>query len=164
MTLGTPHDATLINGNLVRCFVTWGEYYTGLNNGGYSSSCRSALQMTMQDGEEPFLEKLLQAAPVTPDVEFLSMSGGKNMLKFGENFIRNKLLNAFLQWKLGPGTNDGLVAESSSDFSNKKFRSCSPTCGKHIGSGSYARYDKTNHSFLIDTQPLALAAISFAKA
>lgn len=163
VTLGTPHDATLTNSNLVRCFVTWGEYYTGLTNGGYSSSCRSALQLTMQDGEKPFLQQLLEADPVTPDVQFLSISGGKNMLKFGENFIRNKLINAFLQWKLGPGTNDGLVSESSSDFSNTKFRSCSPSCMPHIGSGSYVRYDKTNHSFLIDTQPLALAAISFAK-
>lgn len=163
VTLGTPHYATLTNSNLVRCFVTWGEYYTGLNTGGYSSTCRSARQLTMQDGNEPFLEKLLQADPVTPDVEFLSMSGGYNMLKFGENFIRNMLLNKFLQWKLGPDTNDGLVAESSSDFSNKQFRSCSPTCGVHIGSGSYVRYDKTNHSFLIETQPLALAAISFVK-
>jgi len=163
VTLGTPHDATLTNSNLVRCFVTWGEYYTGLTNGGYSSSCRSALQLTMQDGETPFLQQLLEADPVTPDVQFLSISGGKNMLKFGENFIRNKLINAFLQWKLGPGINDGLVSESSSDFSNAKFRSCSPSCMPHIGSGSYARYDKTNHSFLIDTQPLALAAISFAK-
>lgn len=163
VTLGTPHDATLANSGLVRCFVTWGEYYTGLSNGGYSSSCRSALQLTMQDGEEPFLKQLLEAKPVTPDVQFLSMSGGKNMLKFGENFVRNKLINAFLQWKLGPCTNDGLVSESSSDFSNQRFRSCFPKCEPHIGSGKYVRYDKTNHSFLIDTQPLALAAISFAK-
>ena len=163
VTLGTPHDATLTNSKLVRCFVTWGEYYSGLTNGGYSSSCRSALQLTMQDGEKPFLQRLLDANPVTPDVQFLSISGGKNMLKFGENFIRNKLINAFLQWKLGPSTNDGLVSESSSDFSNSKFRSCSPSCMPHIGSGSYVRYDKTNHSFLLDTQPLALAAISFAK-
>lgn len=163
ITLGTPHDATLTNSSLVRCFVTWGEYYTGLTNGGYSSSCRSALQLTMQDGENPFLQQLLNAKPVAPDVQFLSISGGKNMLKFGENLLRNKLINAFLQWKLGPGTNDGLVSESSSDFSSKKFRSCSPTCVAHIGNGAYVRYDKTNHSFLIDTQPLALAAITFAK-
>jgi pimeloyl-ACP methyl ester carboxylesterase len=163
VTLGTPHDATLTNSHLVRCFVTWGEYYTGLSNGGYSSSCRSALQLTMQDGEEPFLKRLLEAKAVTPDVRFLSMSGGKNMLKFGENFFRNKLINAFLQWKLGEGTNDGLVAESSSDFSNEKFRTCFPKCEPHVGGGKYARYDKTNHSFLIDTQPLALAAIGFAK-
>jgi pimeloyl-ACP methyl ester carboxylesterase len=164
VTLGTPHDATLTNSALIRCFVTWGEYYTGLTNGGYSSSCRSALQLTMQDGERPFLKQLLEANPVMPDVHFLSISGGKNMLKFGENFVRNKLINTFLQWKLGPGTNDGLVSEMSSDFSNAKFRSCSPSCMPHMGSGSYARYAKTNHSFLIDTQPLALAAICFAKA
>lgn len=163
VTLGTPHDATLTNSTLVRCFVTWGEYYTSLTNGGYSSSCQSALQLTMQDGEFPFLERLLQADPVTPDVEFLSMSGGKKMLKFGENTIRNRLLNLLLQWQLGPDSNDGLVAESSSDFSNAKFRTCSPTCEPHVGRGKYARYDKTNHSFLIDSEPLALAAISFAK-
>lgn len=163
VTLGTPHDATLTNSQLVRCFVTWGEYYTGLSNGGYSSSCRSALQLTMQDGDEPFLQQLLEAKPVVPDVQFLSMSGGKNMLKFGENFIRNKLINAFLQWKLGPGTNDGLVNESSSDFSDKKFRSCAPSCMPHFGAGKYVRYSETNHSFLISTQRLTLAAIEFAK-
>lgn len=163
VTLGTPHDATLTNSTLVRCFVTWGEYYTGLTNGGYSSSCRSALQLTMKDGENPFLQQLLEAKPVNPDVKFLSISGGKNMLKLGENFVRNKLLNAFLQWKLGPDTNDGLVKESSSDFSNAKFRSCSPNCLPHIGDGTYVRYPETNHSFLISTQRLTLAAISFAK-
>ncbi|MGE1002643.1 lipase family alpha/beta hydrolase [Ralstonia pseudosolanacearum] len=163
VTLGTPHDATLTNSQLVRFFVTWGEYYTGLNSGGYSSSCRSALQLTMQDGENPFLQQLLDAKPVVPDVQFLSISGGKNMLKFGENFLRNKLINAFLQWKLGPGTNDGLVNESSSDFSNKKFRSCFPNCLPHFGNGKYVRYAETNHSFLISTQSVALEAISFAK-
>jgi pimeloyl-ACP methyl ester carboxylesterase len=163
VTLGTPHDATLTNSSLVRCFVTLGEYYTGLTNGGYSSSCRAALQLTMQDGKSPFLQQLLDAKPVIPDVQFLSISGGKNMLKFGDNFVRNKLINAFLQWKLGAGTNDGLVSESSSDFSKEKFRSCFPSCVPHIGSGAYVRYDKTNHSNLIETQPLALAAISFAK-
>ena len=163
VTLGTPHDATLTNSQLVRFFVTWGEYYTSLSNGGYSSSCRSALQLTMQDGANPFLQQLLQAKPVSPDVQFLSMSGGKNMLKFGENCIRNRLINAFLQWKLGPGANDGLVSEGSSDFSNPKFRSCSPTCLPHFGAEKYVRYAETNHSFLISTQRLTLEAISFAK-
>ena len=164
VTLGTPHDATLTNSHLVRCFVTWGEYYTGLANGGYSSSCRSALQLTMQDGAAPFLQQLLEAKPVIPDVQFLSISGGKNKLKFGKNFVRNKLINAFLQWKLKHGANDGLVNESSSDFSNEKFRSCSPNCLPHFGDGKYVRYAKTNHSFLVSTQKLTLEAICFAKA
>jgi hypothetical protein len=117
----------------------------------------------MQDGPTPLLQQLLDAKPVDPDVEFLSISGGKNMLKVGKNIIHNKVFNAFLQWKLGSETNDGLVKESSSDFSSAKFRSCFPKCHPHMGSGTYSRYDKTNHSFLISTQPLALAAISFAK-
>ncbi len=163
VTLGTPHEATLTNSGLVRGLLTWGEYYTGLTKGGYSSSCRSALQLTMQDGATPFLQQLLNAKPVNPDVQFMSISGGKKMLKFGKNALRNKVLNAFLQWKLGPGPNDGLVNESSSDFSNKKFRSCSPTCLPHMGHGTYKRYGKTNHSFLIDGQTLAYIAIDFTK-
>jgi pimeloyl-ACP methyl ester carboxylesterase len=163
VTLGTPHDATLTNSYLVRFFVTWGEYYTGLANGGYSSSCKSALQLTMQDGAAPFLQQLLQAKPVTPDVQFLSISGGKNMLQFGENIVRNKLINTFLQWQLQPGANDGLVNESSSDFSNNIFRSCSPNCLPHFGKGKYERYADTSHSFLISTQTLTLKAIDFTK-
>lgn len=163
ITLGTPHDGTLTNSGLIHYFATWGEYYTGLTTGGYSSSCRSALQLMMKDGWNPLLLQLIAAQPVNPDVEFLSISGGRSMLKFGENFVRNKIMNILLQLKLGDSQNDGLVKETSSDFSSKKFRSSFPTCAAHIGSGKYQRYDDTNHSFLISTQQIALKAISFAK-
>lgn len=163
VTLGTPHDATLTDSSLIRCFITLGEYYTGLTTGGYSSSCRSALQLTKQDSDGPYLEKLLNAMPEKPDVEFLSISGGRNMLKFGENLFRNRLINAFLQWKLGPGRNDGLVSETSSDFSDAKFRSCAPKCVPHFGLGTYDEYDTINHSFMIENQRVILEAANFVK-
>lgn len=163
VTLGTPHDATLLNSHLVKGLVYCGEQWTGLTKGGYSSSSRSALQLTMNDDEVPFLQRLLSAPPVTPDVEFYSMSGGKNKLNFGKNIVHNKMFNAFLQWQLGNVPNDGLVAESSSNFSDPKFRPCFPLCHGHVGNTAYTRYSKTNHSYLISTQALTLKAIAFAK-
>lgn len=163
ITLGTPHDATLINSQIVKGLITCGEYWTGLTSGGYSSSSRSALQLTMKDGEVPFLKTLLDAAPVSPDVAYYSMSGGKNKLKFGKNIFHNKIVNAFLQWQLAGVPNDGLVPEDSSNFSDPKFRTCSPTCIGHVGATAYTRYSKTNHSYLISTQALTAKAMAFAE-
>lgn len=157
ITFGSPHDGTFALEHLdIALYLS--EWLAGIWMGGYSPTCRSALQLTRCDADK-LLDKL---KTVKPDhgVEFISFSGGKPVLEVGGGIIANYLLNNRIQFYYKDVPNDGLIAETSSDLSQAIFATCAPNC---VHWASYPEYATTNHTNLVTNATLGLQAVGFAK-
>lgn len=159
ITLGTPHGGTLTETKFLQILLSWGESLTGLTQGGFSMSCRSALQLMGRDPGH-FLQALNAAGPPATPVEFHSVSGGQRYIELGRNGILNLALNEWLQGMFADQDNDGLVMEVSSNLAGLEFASCAPEA-RHVR--NYANWPRTNHSALIADQRVALLTIKAAK-
>ncbi|RZI43665.1 alpha/beta fold hydrolase [Herbaspirillum sp. HC18] len=158
-TLGTPHNGTFIDSQLIHYLVSWGESISGLVRGGFSKSSLSAKQLMRADGPEPFLDKLTKTKVPAESVAFHSISGGKNYLTIGSNLLLERVMNLVIQHQLNDANNDGLVCESSSDLSKPEFIDCANGCTHHK---NYSDYSILNHSNLCNSQILSLKILSLA--
>ncbi len=164
VTLGTPHAGTLLDSRTLGYLVKVGESLAGSGVlRGYHRSCKSAMQLMGKDAESSedcLVAKMGRVAGGLEKVQKLSISGGKRRLIVGKGKVANALMNNYLQKKLSPGENDGLVAEVSSDWSaNFPVLTNSP---RHYT--KYPEYENINHSFLINNHSISLKVVEFLKA
>lgn len=159
ITLGTPHDGTLTEQPYLEYLLAWSESLSGIIRGGFSLKCRSALQLVGRDAPDFILAKLRQTSVPEETVEFHSVSGGLAFLEFGRGSYVSRLANTWIQRNFRGATNDGLVAEASSNLSQPMFAMCAPKCSHDA---SYPGYPKVNHTNLVHDYVVALRAIQFA--
>lgn len=159
ITLGTPHNGTLKDIKIVEYLLAASEAVSGLINGGFSRRSLSALQMIGRDGNQ-LLDKLGDADPPSHPVEFHSISGGLAYLEFSEGGYLSRAANEWIQWQMAGLSNDGLIAEDSSDLARSKHAKSAPGAQHH---SSYTEYRRVNHSNLTTSYRVALLAIRLAK-
>jgi pimeloyl-ACP methyl ester carboxylesterase len=160
LTLGTPHGGTLKNAWLLRAWLDWGEYVSGIMPKAYSPECESAKQLLGHDAPIPLLTRLQAPLPTGTNVDFRSISGAFNTLEFGRNRLKNALMNKLMQ-KYLTEPNDGLVDESSSNLAQPVFSACAPGC-EHVN--NYPEYEDINHTYLVNNHSIALLAMKLAAA
>lgn len=158
ITLGTPHAGTLAGLKSLEVLVSAMEFISGVVSRGFPQNSRSALQLLCRDPER-LVETLRLAQPPSIPVEFYSISAGKPLIEIGDNELANRAANDPIQRAMAGKTNDGLVAEESSDLSQAKFSRCCPGA---IHFTDYAEYARTNHTNLITNYAVTLQAIQFA--
>lgn len=159
ITLGTPHDGTLTDPKLIEYMLAWGESVSGLMQGGFSVKARSAQQLIGRDAGK-LLNRLRSCGAPTHAVQFHSISGGLDFIELGKNGWLNLVANRWIQGQMAGLTNDGLVADSSSDLSQIPFKACAPGC---THTAKYPEWSKTNHSALLTNYRVGLIAIRKAK-
>jgi len=161
VTLGTPHDGTLSNWNLLKILVKSGEYLTGKPLG-YRSDCESAKELIKQDSynDVGLISSLNEKVDILKDIPMLGISGGRKWLEVGKNQIANVLANRSIQRALAGKVNDGLVAENSSDMSNV-LKNPSSVNYNHLN--DYSDYKYINHSYLPDNQAISIKISTWLK-
>jgi pimeloyl-ACP methyl ester carboxylesterase len=144
--LGSPCTGALRNSRVVHYMLDWAEWLTGPNPFARGLGSRAALQLTGND-DERFLDALqmrLSSGPLPTPA--LSISGGMNYLEFGKSRFSGMIRNLALQQMIHTLPNDGLVAESSADFT----RICNGLESMHRN--DYDEFDNLNHTFLTRSQ------------
>lgn len=150
VTLGTPHNGTLGNWDLLKYMVKWAEEQMHRPLIGFRKSCKSAKEVLGID-EESLLQQLQRSNGHSVQVPFLSISGGRNQLDF-RNEIYASLVNLKLQ-KLLEKPNDGLVSERSASVMNLPTNQCMP---QRVHFKDYPEYLEINHTNLVKNQTLGL--------
>jgi pimeloyl-ACP methyl ester carboxylesterase len=157
ITLGTPHDGTLVGSWLPRMVAYWGEAVGGCHPQGFGQQADSARQLMKADPAPSLLDRLRQTRGPA-GVSYFSLSGGHGRLDVGQGYWKNLIYNNYLQRHLSKA-NDGLVEESSSDLSRPEFAANAAQC-THFN--AYVGYPHTNHSYMVNAQEVALWAASCA--
>lgn len=150
ITLGTPHLGTLKDANALSLFLGLMEKVKKSPlPGPYFTESRSGKQLICADNEN-LIEKL-RCAPCSPNVRWVSFSGGKRGIEFGSNWLKNALANWYIQGHFGTADNDGLVGEVSSCTENPSLKGCLPDA-IHLGKNSkeFSDFDLINHSALVN--------------
>jgi pimeloyl-ACP methyl ester carboxylesterase len=142
VTLGTPHNGTLHNSEVLEIFLKWGEYVSGVMPY-FTPDCVSALELIGKD-ENKLIRKLNEDLEGLDGIDFLTISGGKPYLHFGHK-AWDLMINKAIQNVLETNENDGLVTESSSKL-EQKF--------EHFN--EYSDFKDINHSYLIENQFVSL--------
>lgn len=156
VTLGSPHDGTLQSSELVDALIKWGEFISTAMPY-FTPECNSAMELTGGD-KRKIIQKMNEEISELEKVRVLSISGGKPYLTFN-NRIAQYLINKKIQEVFDGSKNDGLVCESSSDFTLN---------GKGLNShtehfNSYTDYDNLNHSFITKNHIVSLKICSWLK-
>jgi hypothetical protein len=113
--------------------------------------CKSARQLTQSD-DENLLPGLANEEMVHELVPVLSISGGFAFLDIGGAGVFSRVKNRILQKLINEDVNDGLVGESSSDYSRAVGGGPLVT---HVN--NYEDWAETNHTYLIHRHELANA-------
>ncbi|MBT0571426.1 alpha/beta hydrolase [Curvibacter sp. CHRR-16] len=158
LTIGSPHDGTLVKKALLGLMVAAGERISGVVHGGYGYAAKSALQLTKQDTTSgtPFLDVLNSTRP-SGQVEFHSFSGGLPELRIGTNWLVNQTVNWMIQRYFKGAENDGLVGEASSNLAGLSVSGKNGTEQHHK---NYTEFPKINHTHLCQNQTLNQLVLS----
>lgn len=158
LTIGSPHDGTLVKKALLGIMVAAGERISGVVHGGYGYAAKSARQLTKQDTTSgtPFLDVLNSTQP-NAQVEFHSFSGGMPELRIGTNWLVNQTVNWMIQRYFKGAENDGLVGEASSNLAGLSVSGKNGTEQHHK---NYAEFPKINHTHLCQNQTLNQLVLS----
>ena len=160
-TIGTPHNGTLADADYINTLV---KYYETLGGAGapkgYSKNCRSLLQI-MKIDDDQLLQYLDNDNSKLDGIRLGSISGGKRFIEISKTSVFNKIANNLLQKHLGHEDNDGLVGESSSDWSSN-FSGTTQEPVRHLN--TYPEYNDLNHSYLINNHSVSLQIASFVYA
>lgn len=150
ITLGTPHLGTLKDAGALSLFLGLMEKVKRSPlSGPYFTESRSGKQLICAD-DEKLIEKL-RCAPCSPNVKWVSFSGGKRVIEFGSNWFKTAVANWYIQGYFGESDNDGLVGEISSCTQNPSLKTCMPDA-IHLGKDAedYCDFDQINHSALVN--------------
>jgi pimeloyl-ACP methyl ester carboxylesterase len=158
LTIGSPHNGTLVKKALLGAMVSACERITGIVHGGFGYAAKSALQLTKQDTalNVPFLDAMNSTQP-NEQVELHSFSGGLPELRVGTNWLVNQTVNWMIQRHFNGAENDGLVGEASSNLADLGVSGKNGTEQHHK---SYAEFPKTNHTHLCHNQTLNQLVLS----
>jgi len=147
VTLGTPHRGALYNRRLVSFVLDSSEAVAGsIHPFLRLPLCKSAAQLTRSDDAE-----LLSHLATAEGIPVLSISGGLAFLELGEPGVFSRVRNRVLQRLIDEKVNDGLVGESSSDYT----RAVSGEVQGVTHLKDYEGWPQTNHTNLIHRQDLA---------
>jgi len=153
--LGVPHAGTLRDKRVVSYMLDWADWLTGPNPYARHPASPAALQLTGNDKEKllTLLAKRLKETVIR--VPCLSVSGGLNFLEFGNGQFSGTVRNLVLQRLIKDLPNDGLVPESSADYS----RALAVGFGTHCN--DYSDYCRINHTCLTRNQQIADVIVSW---
>lgn len=158
-TIGTPHDGAFTDQEYVAAFVKVCESLAGSGAPkGYNRSCLSLLQLMKKD-DRKILDTLENVEGSNKGaLSLASISGGKRYLELKCGSWSNRWLNSTLQGFIGHEQNDGLVKESSSDWT-KNIVCQIPVDIMHFN--SYTEFPELNHTHLVNNQSVALKIAKF---
>ena len=151
VTLGTPHRGAFYSKRLLSFVFDAGENLTGfIHPFQRLPISRSAAQVTGSDGGS-FFSNLASFKPAHQEIPVLSISGGFRFLEIGEPGVFSRVKSRVLQRLIDDGENDGLIEESSSDYT----RAVGGEPPAAIHDNSYRSWPETNHTHVIHRQEVA---------
>jgi esterase/lipase len=158
LTIGTPHDGAFSNGKYLGAFVKVCESMAGSGTPkGYKKSCRSMVQLLKKD-KDKLLDSLELLNSNDYSVSFASISGGRNYIELDCGHVYNRFVNYTIQSIIGHESNDGLVKESSSDWTNNLI---TQDIQNVVHINDYVEFPDLNHSHLINNHTISLKIAQF---
>ncbi|WP_284218319.1 alpha/beta fold hydrolase [Agaribacter marinus] len=159
VTLGTPHDGTLYDAQVIGHMIHWGESISSKMKG-FTPNANSAKELTKKDNTngQCLIDKLQRDSDSLKDIKIFSVSGGKKWLDYG-SFFKSYIANWKIQKWFEDKPNDGLVLEYSSNIKN----STPDADNNHHHFNKYTEYDDINHSYLIDNHQILLKLTAWLK-